>query len=119
MVFDRASTQSSDPVRQSARMCRKRGRIVLVGVTGLELSRADFYEKELTFRYRVLTVRALTIQIEEKGRDYPLGYRTRTEQRNFEAVLEICPKTARCDAPDLASFSDSGSKPGVRCHTGN
>jgi len=41
-----ASTQSSDPVRQSARMCRKRGRIVLVGVTGLELSRADFYEKE-------------------------------------------------------------------------
>jgi len=45
-----ASTQSSDPVRQAARMCRKLGRIVLVGVTGLELSRADFYEKELTFQ---------------------------------------------------------------------
>ena len=44
-----ASTKSSEPVHQAAQMCRKRGRIVLVGVTGLELSRADFYEKELTF----------------------------------------------------------------------
>ena len=42
-------TKSNDPVSQAAKMCRQRGRIVLVGVTGLELSRADFYEKELTF----------------------------------------------------------------------
>ncbi|MEI8403349.1 MAG: zinc-binding alcohol dehydrogenase, partial [Alcaligenaceae bacterium] len=45
-----ASTKSSEPVHQAALMCRKRGRIVLVGVTGLELSRADFYEKELSFQ---------------------------------------------------------------------
>ena len=45
-----ASTQSSEPVHQAALMCRKRGRVVLVGVTGLELSRADFYEKELSFQ---------------------------------------------------------------------
>ena len=49
-VIITASTKSSDPVIQAARMCRKRGRIVLVGVTGLELNRADFYEKELTFQ---------------------------------------------------------------------
>ncbi|HBH82060.1 MAG TPA: dehydrogenase, partial [Nitrospira sp.] len=45
-VIITASTKSNEPVHQSAQMCRKRGRIVLVGVTGLELSRADFYEKE-------------------------------------------------------------------------
>jgi threonine dehydrogenase-like Zn-dependent dehydrogenase len=49
-VIIAASTTSSDPIQQAARMSRKRGRIVLVGVTGLELSRADFYEKELTFQ---------------------------------------------------------------------
>ena len=45
-----AATKSSDPIHGAAQMCRKRGRIVLVGVTGLELSRADFYEKELSFQ---------------------------------------------------------------------
>ena len=45
-----ATTKSNDPVSQTARMCRKRGRIILVGVAGLELNRADFYEKELTFQ---------------------------------------------------------------------
>ena len=49
-VLVTASTQSSEPIHQAAQMCRKRGRIVLVGVTGLDLSRADFYEKELTFQ---------------------------------------------------------------------
>src|SRR5699024_5463709 len=44
------AAKSSAPVSQAAQMCRKRGRIVLVGVTGLELNRADFYEKELTFQ---------------------------------------------------------------------
>ncbi len=50
-----ASTSSSEPVAQAAHMCRKRGRIVLVGVTGLELSRADFYEKELSFQRATTT----------------------------------------------------------------
>ena len=45
-VLITASTSSNDPVTQAARMSRKRGRIILVGVTGLELQRADFYEKE-------------------------------------------------------------------------
>ncbi len=49
-VLITASTKSSEPVHQAALMCRKRARIVLVGVAGLELSRADFYEKELSFQ---------------------------------------------------------------------
>src|SRR5690606_37119347 len=49
-VIITAATKSNEPVHQAAQMCRKRGRIVLVGVVGLELSRADFYEKELSFQ---------------------------------------------------------------------
>ena len=49
-VIITASTNSDEPMHQAALMCRKRGRIVLVGVTGLQLSRADFYEKELSFQ---------------------------------------------------------------------
>ncbi len=49
-VIITASTQSNTPVAQAAQMSRKRGRIVLVGVVGLELNRADFYEKELSFQ---------------------------------------------------------------------
>lgn len=49
-VIITASTPSNDPVSQAAKMSRKRGRIILVGVVGLALSRADFYEKELSFQ---------------------------------------------------------------------
>src|SRR5579863_662313 len=45
-----AATTSDEPVSQGARMCSKHGRIVLVGVAGLTLNRAEFYEKELSFQ---------------------------------------------------------------------
>lgn len=89
-VIITASTQSSDPVTQAARMCRKRGRIVLVGVTGLELNRADFYEKELSFQVSCsYGPGRYDPTYEEKGQDYPLGFVRWTEQRNFEAVLDM------------------------------
>jgi predicted dehydrogenase/threonine dehydrogenase-like Zn-dependent dehydrogenase len=89
-VIITASTQSSDPVTQAARMCRKRGRIVLVGVAGLELNRADFYEKELSFQVSCsYGPGRYDPAYEEKGRDYPLGFVRWTEQRNFEAVLDM------------------------------
>ena len=49
-VLITVSSKSNQPIEQAAKMSRKRGRIILVGVTGLELSRTDFYEKELTFQ---------------------------------------------------------------------
>ena len=49
-VLITASTASDEPVNQAARLCRRRGRVVLVGVTGLTLNRADFYENEVTFQ---------------------------------------------------------------------
>lgn len=85
-----ATTKSSEPIRQAAHMCRKRGRIVLVGVTGLELSRADFYEKELSFQVSCSYGPGRhDINYEEKGNDYPVGLVRWTEQRNFEAVLDM------------------------------
>jgi predicted dehydrogenase/threonine dehydrogenase-like Zn-dependent dehydrogenase len=89
-VLIAASTKSNAPVAQAARMCRQRGRIVLVGVTGLTLSRADFYEKELSFQVSCsYGPGRYDPQYEEQGYDYPFGLVRWTEQRNLEAVLEL------------------------------
>jgi predicted dehydrogenase/threonine dehydrogenase-like Zn-dependent dehydrogenase len=89
-VIITASTQSTDPVTQAARMSRKRGRIVLVGVTGLELNRADFYEKELSFQVSCsYGPGRYDPNYEDRGQDYPLGFVRWTEQRNFVAVLDM------------------------------
>jgi len=89
-VIVTASTKSNEPMHQAALMCRKRGRIVLVGVTGLELSRADFFEKELTFQVSCsYGPGRYDPSYEEKGNDYPVGFVRWTEQRNFEAVLDM------------------------------
>lgn len=89
-VIITASTKVSDPVTQAARMSRKRGRIILVGVTGLELNRADFYEKELSFQVSCsYGPGRYDVEYEDKGHDYPLGFVRWTEQRNFVAVLDM------------------------------
>lgn len=89
-VIITASTKLSEPVTQAARMSRKRGRIVLVGVTGLELNRADFYEKELSFQISCsYGPGRYDPSYEEQGNDYPLGFVRWTEQRNFVAVLDL------------------------------
>ena len=89
-VIITASTKSNEPVHQAALMSRKRGRIVLVGVVGLELSRADFFEKELSFHVSCsYGPGRYDANYEERGFDYPVGYVRWTEQRNFEAVLDM------------------------------
>ncbi|EKM21616.1 bi-domain-containing oxidoreductase [Vibrio sp. HENC-03] len=89
-VIITASTKSNDPVTQAARMSRKRGRIILVGVTGLELNRADFYEKELTFQVSCsYGPGRYDADYEDNGNDYPYAFVRWTEQRNFEAILDM------------------------------
>ncbi len=84
------SSASHEPIHQAAKMCRKRGRIILVGVTGLTLSRADFYEKELSFQVSCsYGPGRYDAHYEEKGHDYPIGFVRWTEQRNFEAFLDM------------------------------
>jgi predicted dehydrogenase/threonine dehydrogenase-like Zn-dependent dehydrogenase len=92
-VIVTAATESSEPISKAAKVCRKRGRIVLVGVTGLELSRQDFYEKEITFQVSCsYGPGRYDPAYEQKGQDYPIGFVRWTEQRNFEAnSLQVKP----------------------------
>lgn len=88
-VLIAAATDSDAPVRDAAHMSRKRGRIVLIGVAALHLSRADFYAKELSLQVSCsYGPGRYDPEYERHGRDYPLPFVRWTEQRNFEAVLE-------------------------------
>lgn len=87
-VLIAASAAGDEVARQAARMCRRRGRVVLVGVVGLGLRRDDFYRKEITFQVSCsYGPGRYDPRYEEGGHDYPAGFVRWTEQRNFEAVL--------------------------------
>lgn len=89
-VLIAANSKSHDIVSEAAEISRKRGRIVLVGVVGLNIRRADFYEKELTFQVSCsYGPGRYEDEYEIGGQDYPLPYVRWTEQRNFEAVLDL------------------------------
>lgn len=88
-VIITASAKNNDIISQSARMSRKRGRIILVGVIGLDISRAEFYEKELTFQVSCsYGPGRYDEDYEQKGIDYPLPFVRWTEKRNFETILQ-------------------------------
>ncbi|QLE02363.1 Gfo/Idh/MocA family oxidoreductase [Galbibacter sp. BG1] len=104
-VIITASNKSNDIISQSAKMSRKRGRIVLVGVIGLDISRADFYEKELSFQVSCsYGPGRYDESYEQKGVDYPIGYVRWTENRNFEAVLNAI-KRGSLDVKSLITES--------------
>ena len=89
-VLITASASDDSIAKQSANMCRKRGRIVLVGTVDLNLDRADFYEKELRFQVSCsYGPGRYDDSYEQRGNDYPFAYVRWTEQRNFEAVLNL------------------------------
>jgi len=84
------ASKSDDPAHEAAAMSRKRGRLVLVGTTGLNLRRDDLYRKELSFAVSCsYGPGRYDPNYEEAGQDYPLAYVRWTEQRNFEAVLAL------------------------------
>lgn len=88
-VLITASAKSQEIISNSAQMSRKRGRIVLVGVIGLNISRAEFYEKELTFQVSCsYGPGRYDENYEQRGIDYPLPFVRWTEKRNFEAILK-------------------------------
>lgn len=88
-VLITASAKSDDIIHQAAQMCRKRGKIVLVGQVGLNLRRSDFYEKELSFQVSCsYGPGRYDPAYEDHARDYPLPYVRWTVARNFEAVLD-------------------------------
>ena len=87
-VIITAAAKGDELISMAAQMSRKRGRIILSGVTGLNINRADFYKKELTFQVSCsYGPGRYDTAYELKGQDYPIGFVRWTEQRNFEAVL--------------------------------
>lgn len=89
-VIITASAKTDEIMHQAAEASRKRGRIVLVGVVGLNLRRDDFYKKELSFQVSCsYGPGRYDESYEQGGQDYPLPYVRWTEQRNFEAVLGL------------------------------
>lgn len=88
-VLITASSKSNEIIHQAAQMSRKKGRIVLIGVIGLDIMRSDFYEKELSFQVSCsYGAGRYDENYEQRGNDYPIGYVRWTEKRNFQAILQ-------------------------------
>lgn len=87
-VLITASAKGDEVIHQACQMSRKRGRVVLVGVIGLNMRRDDFYKKELSFQVSCsYGAGRYDEEYENKGHDYPLAYVRWTEKRNFETIL--------------------------------
>lgn len=85
-----ADTAGNDTVRLAADIARDRGRVVSIGVVGLDLPRKPYYEKELGFRVsRSSGPGRYDAAYEERGQDYPVGYVRWTEGRNLEAFVDL------------------------------
>ncbi len=89
-VIITASAQADELLSQAARMSRKRGKVILVGVVDLIVNRADFYEKELTFQVSCsYGPGRYDAGYEQKGHDYPLAHVRWTANRNFQSILHF------------------------------
>lgn len=85
-----AATQSSMPLSQSFQMCRRKGRVILVGVSGMNIQRADMYQKELDFLISTsYGPGRYDKSYEEMGIDYPYAYVRWTENRNIQEYLRL------------------------------
>lgn len=89
-VLFTAATSSSKPLSESFKMCRKKGKVVLVGVVGMEIERGDIYAKELDFLISTsYGPGRYDSNYEEKGLDYPFAYVRWTENRNMTEYLRL------------------------------
>jgi len=89
-VLFTAATQSSEPLSQSFRMCKRKGKVIIVGVVGMEIKREDMYRKELDLLISTsYGPGRYDAKYEEKGLDYPYAYVRWTENRNMEEYLRL------------------------------
>lgn len=89
-VIITAGSSSLDPVELAGKLCRKRGKVVIVGAVPTGFTRENYYKKELSLlmscsygpgRY--------DSDYEEKGIDYPISYVRWTENRNMQSFLQL------------------------------
>ena len=89
-VIIAASTMSNQPVIDAAEISRMRGRVVFLGMVGMDIPRNDYYKKEIDLRLSMAYGPGrYDPEYEEKGNDYPFDLVRWTEQRNFEAFLGL------------------------------
>lgn len=89
-VLFTAATSSSEPLSQSFKMCKRKGKVVLVGVVGMDIKREDMYAKELDFLISTsYGPGRYDKNYEEKGMDYPFAYVRWTENRNMTEYLRL------------------------------
>ncbi len=85
-----AATRSNDPIELAGRISRLKGRVVAVGLVGMDVPRAIFYEHELTLKVSMsYGPGRYDAEYEERGHDYPFAYVRWTEARNIEAFLDL------------------------------
>ena len=89
-VLITAATDSNQPVELAARVSRLKGRVIVVGMTGLDIPRHPFFSRELKL---IISMSygpgRYDPDYEERGHDYPLPYVRWTENRNIESFLEL------------------------------
>ncbi len=89
-VIITASTSSNQPIVDAGDISRMRGRVVIVGMVGMDIPRNEYYKKELTLKLSMAYGPGrYDPEYEEKGIDYPFDLVRWTEQRNFEAFLDL------------------------------
>lgn len=96
-VIITAATTSDKVISDAFNMCRKKGKVVLVGVAGMNLKREDMYKKELSFLISTsYGPGRYDPSYEEGGIDYPYGYVRYTEKRNLESYLRLLAEKKIC-----------------------
>ena len=89
-VLITAATPSNEPIELAGEISRAKGRVVAVGLVGLDVPRQTFYERELSLKISMsYGPGRYDPEYEERGHDYPFGYVRWTEQRNIEAFLDL------------------------------
>src|SRR4026209_2029979 len=89
-VLITAATDWNRPIGLAARVSRLKGRVIVVGMTGMDIPRAPFFSRELKL---VISMSygpgRYDPEYEERGHDYPLPYVRWTEKRNIESFLDL------------------------------
>ncbi|MFN2497980.1 MAG: bi-domain-containing oxidoreductase [Pyrinomonadaceae bacterium] len=102
-VLITAATPSNEPIEMAGEISRAKGRVVAVGLVGLDVPRQSFYERELSLKISMsYGPGRYDPEYEERGHDYPFGYVRWTEQRNIEAFLDLVAEK-RIDVEQLIS----------------
>ncbi|HEX8688546.1 MAG TPA: Gfo/Idh/MocA family oxidoreductase, partial [Pyrinomonadaceae bacterium] len=95
-----AATASSQPVELAGEISRLKGRVVAVGMVGLNVPRNLYFKRELSLKVSMsYGPGRYDPEYEERGHDYPLPYVRWTEGRNLEAFLDLVASGALKTAP--------------------